>query len=65
MPNRQIHISIVDSDWPRLKLIVNRDGQEVKTTVAPYDIAGSQFVPLVQDALKFAVDDVLKSHKVR
>lgn len=65
MPNRQIHISIVDSDWPRLKLIVNRDGQEVKTSVQPYDIAASQFTPLVQDALKFAVEEVLKSHKVR
>ena len=65
MANRQIHISVIDSDWPRLKLIVNRDGVEVKTAIAQYDIAGSQFTPLIQDALKFAVDDVLKSHKVR
>lgn len=65
MPNRQIQISIVDSDWPRLKIIVNSDNRQVRTETAQYDIAGSQFLPPVQDALKFALDDVLKSHKVR
>lgn len=65
MANRQIQISIIDSDWPRLKIIVNRDGIDVKTDVAPYDTAGSQFTPKVQDALRLAVEDVIKSHKVR
>ena len=65
MANRQIQISIIDSDWPRLKIIVNRDGVAIRTETAQYDNATSQFTPPVQDALKFAVDDVIKSHKAR
>ena len=65
MPNKHIEISVIDVDWPRLKIVVNSDNREVKTSIAQYDIAGSQFTPLVQDALKFAIDDILKSHKVR
>lgn len=65
MPNKQINISIIDTDWPRLKLIVNSDNREVKTAVSQYDIATSQFTPPVQDALKFAVEAILKQHKVK
>lgn len=65
MPNRQINISIVDTDWPKLKIIINRDGQAVRTETASYDIAQSQFTPALNDALRLSIDEVLKSHKVR
>lgn len=65
MANRQIYISIIDTDWPKIKLIINRDGQSVRTDTQSYDIATSQFTPAVQDALRLSVEDVIKSHKVR
>jgi hypothetical protein len=65
MPNRQIQISIVDTDWPKLKIIVNSDGRTIRTESAQWDVALSQFTPPVNDALRFAVEEVLKQHKVR
>ena len=65
MANQHIEISIIDADWPRLKIIVNTNNREIKTAVAQYDIANSQFTPPVADALKFAVEDVIKSRKGR
>jgi hypothetical protein len=63
MANRQIQISIIDSEWPKLKIIVNRDNTFIREATAQYDIATSQFTPPVADALKFAIDEVVKSHK--
>ena len=63
MANKQIMISIIDSDWPKLKIIVNRDNTYVRESVAGYDIATSQFTPAVADALRMAVDEVIKQHK--
>lgn len=63
MANRQIQISIIDSDWPRLKIIVNRDNLTIREATASYDIATSQFTPPVADALRLAIDDVVKQHK--
>lgn len=63
MANRQIQISIIDSDWPRLKIIVNRDNSFVREATAAYDIAVSQFTPAVADALRLAIDEVVKQHK--
>jgi len=48
-----------------LKIIVNRDNMFIREATAAYDIATSQFTPPVADALKFALDEVIKSHKGR
>jgi hypothetical protein len=63
MRSQQIQISVVDTQWPVLKCIVNVNGHTIREESRQYDIALSQFTPLVQDALRIAVDDVIKSHK--
>lgn len=63
MPNRQIAISVIDTEWPKLKIIINQDNRIIRTETAMYDLALSQFTPAMNDALRFAVDDVIKSHK--
>lgn len=63
MANRQIQISIIDNEWPKLKIIVNRDNTYIREAVAPYDISTSQFNPAVTDALRLAIDEIIKQHK--
>ena len=64
MANQHIEISVIDDRWPMLKLIVNRGGQ-VQTVSVMYDNAFSQFEVPVKDALRFAVDEVIRQHKGR
>jgi hypothetical protein len=62
--NQHIEISIIDDRWPQLKVIVNRDGQ-VQTVTAMYDGAFIQFETPVKNALQYAVEAAIKSHKGR
>lgn len=64
MAKQQIEISVMDNAWPELKLIVNRGGR-VQTISCTYDLALSNFEPAVKDALRYAVEEVIKSHKGR
>jgi hypothetical protein len=63
MANHQIQISIIDAGWPKLKLIVNRNNIAVREMTASYDIALNQFTPAVTDALRLAIEAVVKEHK--
>jgi len=53
-----------DTGIYNIKLIVNRDGQ-VQTATLMYDNAFVGFEPPVRDALRFAVEALIKSHKGR
>jgi predicted TIM-barrel fold metal-dependent hydrolase len=62
MSNQHIEVDVIDTHWPKLKIIVSHMGR-VREVDAQYDIAGTQFVPAVQGALQQAIDAVIKSRK--
>jgi hypothetical protein len=62
MANVRISVTVVDAQWPALKIITECQGK-IRESRAAYDIAGTQFEPLVKDALREAVEAVVRSHK--
>lgn len=64
MANQLITITVIDLRWPVLKLVVNRDGM-AQVVEAMYDGAFLKFETPVKNALQFAVEQAIKSHKGR
>jgi hypothetical protein len=60
--SKRIDITIVDSKWPRLTMIITTDGRP-REVIQDYGIAASQFEPAVRDTLRLAVEAIIKSHK--
>ena len=59
---RHISITITAIHWPRLTLTVDRNGR-IRTVTSAYDVALMNFEPAVKDALRSAVDELIKSRK--
>ena len=62
MPNTSFTVSIIDL-WPKLKLLIVRDGSARDEGPVMYDIANSQFVPAVENELRLAVEKVIKQRR--
>ena len=62
--SQRIEVFIDDSRWPRLRGQVIREGSQVQQLpTAYYDVAASQFEPVVRNAVQIAVDALIKRHK--
>jgi hypothetical protein len=62
MPNRTFMVTVVDL-WPKLKLVVTRDGGARDEGPVMYDIANSKFHPIVENELRLAVEAVIKQRR--
>lgn len=57
-----ISVDILDHNWPRLKVVVNRDGV-VTQHECLYDVAFNNFEPKVRDAVRVTVDSMIRRRK--
>ncbi len=62
MSVKRVEIVLLDDSWPRIKMIVNRDGR-VRTEVSHWDVALSNFEPAAKDSLRLAVEELIKQRK--
>lgn len=64
MPNNSFEVTVIDL-WPNIKLLVKQGVSVAEVGPVQYDIAGTQFVPAVNDALRKAVEQIIKIRKGR
>ena len=62
MANQSFEVTVIDQ-WPKLKLLVMRSGSVRHEGPRMYDIALSDFTPAVNDALRLAVESIVKERK--
>jgi hypothetical protein len=62
--NQTFEVTVIDL-WPSLKILVKQGTGVQDVGPVQYDIAASQFVPAVQNALNKAVEAIIKSRKER
>jgi hypothetical protein len=60
--NITFQVTVIDQ-WPKLKLMINNNGQVREVHPVQYDIAASQFEPAVKDALQKAVAQIIEPRK--
>jgi len=60
--NQAFEVTIIDL-WPNLKILVKQGTRVQDVGPVQYDIAQSQFVPAVQDALRRAVEQIIQARK--
>jgi hypothetical protein len=62
MPNTSFTVTVIDQ-WPRLKLLIMRDGNVREEGPKQYDIALSEFTPAVDNTLRLAVEGIINSRR--
>lgn len=62
MMSERFEVTLVDHQWPDLKLILNVGGSVIEERVQ-YDIAQTKFEVTVQNALRRSVQRLIQSHK--
>jgi hypothetical protein len=55
----QMEVVILYDKWPKLTILVKEPNNQVRTNHAHYDIAASQFEPMVRDALQRVVKGII------
>ena len=60
--NQTFEVTVIDQ-WPSIKLLVKQGTRVQDVGPVQYDIAQSQFVPAVQDALRRAVEQIIQARK--
>lgn len=62
MPNNNFTVTVIDM-WPKIKLLVMRDGNVREEGPYQYDVALSQFTPAINDSLRLAVEQIIRNRK--
>jgi hypothetical protein len=62
VPNNSFTVTVIDQ-WPKIKLLIMREGNVREEGPYQYDVALSQFTPAINDSLRLAVEQIIRKRK--